>query len=135
MPFKAMPVPPIYQPEVAAEAIVFASENPRREVKVGAPTVATIWGNKLGAGVLDRYLARTGIGSQQVQDEPEDPDRPDNLYEPVPGDRGTHGRFDDQAKAHSLQLELAKRLKTVGAVAGGLAIAAAAALWRATADR
>jgi len=103
LPRKAQPVPPIFQPEVAAEAIYFAAHNPRREFYVGAPSVAVINGNKFFPGLLDRYLARTGYDSQQY-DGPEDPNRPNNLWEPVPGDHGAHGAFDARAKNFSPQL-------------------------------
>ena len=102
LPKKAQPVPPIYQPEVAADAIVWAAHNDRREVYVGYPSVQAIVGNKMAPGLGDWYLARTGYDSQQ-RDEPEE-DRPDNLWEPVPGDHGAHGVFDDRAHAHSPQL-------------------------------
>jgi hypothetical protein len=100
---RGQPVPPIYQPEVAAEAIVWASDHPRREVWVGGPTVKAIAGNRLVPGLADWYLARNGYASQQT-DEPEDPNRPDNLFSPVPEDRGAHGRFGDRAASFSLRL-------------------------------
>jgi short-subunit dehydrogenase len=103
MPHKAQPVPPIYQPEVAAEAIVFASKNSRREIYVGLPTVIAIIGNKLFPRLGDWYLGRTGVKGQQTQ-ELADPDKPNNLYEPVGGDPGAHGRFDDRAHPFSPQL-------------------------------
>jgi NAD(P)-dependent dehydrogenase (short-subunit alcohol dehydrogenase family) len=103
MPRKPQPVPPIYQPEVAAEAIVWAAQRKRREVYVGGSTLATILGDKLLPGFGDRYLARTGYESQQT-DEPAEDDRRDNLFEPVPGDSGAHGRFDREALPHSVQL-------------------------------
>jgi hypothetical protein len=103
LPKKAQPVPPIYQPEVAARAIVYAADHAeRREYWVGGTTAATIIANAVAPGLLDRYLGKTGFTSQQT-DEPEDPDRPDNLWEPVPGDQGAHGRFDDQAHSRSFQ--------------------------------
>jgi len=127
MPHKAQPVPPIYQPEVAARAVVWASEHRRREVWVGASTVATILGNRLASGLLDHYLGRTGYSSQQT-DEPVEPDAPDYLFSPVPGDHGTHGPFDDQAHRRSLQLPLtlhrralAAGVGLLGAVSVGLA--------------
>lgn len=102
---KAQPVPPIFQPEVAAKAIVFASHHPRREIYVGAPTVKAIVGNKIAPGLLDHYLAHTGFDSQQ-EDGPEDQHRPDNLWEPVDADvdYGAHGRFDRRASSRSPQL-------------------------------
>lgn len=105
LPRKAQPVPPIFQPEVAAEAIVYASHRPRREILVGMPTVAAIGVNKIAPGLLDHYLARTGYDSQQ-HDGAEDQYRPNNLWEPVDADKdhGAHGRFDSRATFHSPQL-------------------------------
>jgi short-subunit dehydrogenase len=103
LPNRAQPVPPIYQPEVAARAIVHAADHPeRREYWVGATTAATIVANSVAPGLLDRYLGRTGFTSQQT-DQPEDPNRPFNLWEPVPVDHGAHGSFDDKARPRSLQ--------------------------------
>jgi NAD(P)-dependent dehydrogenase (short-subunit alcohol dehydrogenase family) len=103
------PVPPIYQPEVAAAAIVDAAGNPRREVWVGLNTVVTIVGNKLAPWLADRYLARTNVKAQQT-DTPIDPNRPDYLHSPLDeaGDRGAHGPFDDRAKPRSRQASLAR---------------------------
>ncbi len=124
------PVPPIYQPEVAANAIVWASEHRRREIYVGGPTVKTIWGNKLLPALGDVYLARNGFGVQ-LTDEPLPASREGNLFAPVPGDHGTHGRFDD-ARRHSIQLVLAKHRRVIAgaglAAAGAAAITAARAL-------
>ena len=102
LPRKAQPVPPIYQPEVAADAIHWAAHNERRELWVGAPTVGAILGNRIAPGLLDVYLGKTGVDSQQT-DEPEDPNRPDNLWSPVPGDHGARGTFSDRATSHSWQ--------------------------------
>lgn len=111
LPHKAQPVPPIYEPELAAEAIYFASQHRRRELWVGGPTVASIVLEKLVPGLLDRYLAHRGYASQQTN-EPEDPDRPNNLWEPVDangrGDFGAHGAFDDRASASSAEFTLSK---------------------------
>jgi len=104
LPRQPQPVPPIYQQELAAKAIVFASEHRRREVYVGGSTATVIAGNKLLPGLGDRYLARTGFDSQMT-DEPADPNRPNNLWAPVPGDYGAHGGFNDRAHAQSWQLE------------------------------
>jgi short-subunit dehydrogenase len=120
LPRHPQPVPPIYQPEVAARAIVWAAAHHRRELWVAAPTVATIVANTFAPGLLDRYLARTGFDAQQT-DEPVDHDRPDNLYEPAPGDHGSHGRFDDQAHPRSVVLEASlhrRLLMAVGSAAG-----------------
>ena len=103
LPHKAQPVPPIYQPEIAAEAIVFASKHRRREIYVGLPTVVAILGNRVLPGLGDWYLGKTGYQGQQTA-EPENPGRPDNLYKPLPGDAGAHGRFDDRAARFSPQL-------------------------------
>lgn len=120
MPRKAQPVPPIYQPEVAAQAIVFASKNKRREVYVGLSTVIAIIGNKLFPRLGDLYLGKTGVNSQQTR-EKADPDKPDNLYEPVGGDPGAHGRFDKRAHSFSPQLWTdMHRNWIVGGVAFGL---------------
>ena len=95
------PVPPMYQPEVAARAIAWVAEHPRRELWVGLPTVYTILGERLVSGLMDRYLARTNVKAQQA-DVPIDPARrDDNLYAPPPGDPGAHGMFDDQAHQRS----------------------------------
>jgi NAD(P)-dependent dehydrogenase (short-subunit alcohol dehydrogenase family) len=125
------PVPPIYQPEVAADAIVWASEHRRREIYVGGPTVKTIWGNKLLPALGDVYLARNGFGAQ-LTDEPLEGRRDGNLFSPVPGDHGTRGRFDD-ARRHSVQLALAKHRRAVAGA--GLAVAGAAAFTAARALR
>ncbi len=103
LPRKPQPVPPIFQPEVAAEAIVWAAQHERRELWVGGSTVKAILADKVVPGLADRYLAWTGYDSQQT-DEPADPNRPDNLREPLPGDHGAHGAFDDRALGSSLQL-------------------------------
>src|SRR5438477_725048 len=105
LPRKSQPVPPIYQPEIAAEAIVYASHYPRREIYVGMTTVGAIVVNKFVPGLLDQYLARAGYDSQQY-DGREDRHRPDNLWEPVDKekDHGAHGHFDSRAARHSPQL-------------------------------
>ncbi|MGE5756962.1 MAG: SDR family oxidoreductase [Planctomycetaceae bacterium] len=107
LPRKAQPVPPIFQPEVAADAIVWAAYHDRRSLMVGWPTVEAIVGNKIAPGLLDHYLARSGFDAQQT-DELADPDRPDNLWEPVPGDHGAHGIFDDRSSDRCPQLWLNK---------------------------
>jgi NAD(P)-dependent dehydrogenase (short-subunit alcohol dehydrogenase family) len=101
LPRHPQPVPPIYEPEVAAAAIVWISEHRRRQLYVGGPTLKTVIGNRIAPGFVDRYLARTGYEGQQTE-ESVDPDRPDNLFEPVPGDHGTHGRFGSGARTRSL---------------------------------
>jgi NAD(P)-dependent dehydrogenase (short-subunit alcohol dehydrogenase family) len=108
LPRTPQPVPPIFQPEVAADAIVWAAHHPQREVMVGGPTVKAILGNAIAPSFADHYLARNGFGAQQT-DEPND-GRPDNLFAPVEGTQAAHGPFDAQAKSQSLQLRLRKQL-------------------------
>lgn len=100
LPHKAQPVPPIFEPEVAARAIYFAAHHQRREVWVGGSTTAAIAGQKFIPGFLDRYLGKTGYASQQ-HDGPEDPNRPNNLWESVPGEYAAHGSFDARASRSS----------------------------------
>jgi NAD(P)-dependent dehydrogenase (short-subunit alcohol dehydrogenase family) len=130
LPHRAQPVPPIFQPEVAADAIVFASHNSRREMYVGMPTVEAIIGNKIAPGLLDHYLARTGFDSQQ-HDGAEDQSRPDNLWEPLDAevDHGAHGRFDRRASSRSPQLWMSMHRKWLWAGAVFLALSAAL-LWQ-----
>ncbi|MGB9123894.1 MAG: SDR family oxidoreductase [Candidatus Angelobacter sp.] len=125
LPRKAQPVPPIFQPEVAARAIYYAAHHPdRREYYVAWSTVKAIFGNKLVPALADDYLARTGYDSQQ-HDGPEDPNRPDNLWEPVPGDHGAHGIFDKRAHSFSMELWLESHAKWL-ALAAGLTVAGTA---------
>jgi short-subunit dehydrogenase len=126
LPNKAQPVPPIYQPEVAASAIVWAATHRRRQLWVGGSTAATLLANAAAPGLLDRYLGRTGYRSQQTE-APRDPNRPANLWVPVPGDHGAHGRFDDRAHRRSLQLWATTHRGTVAGLAGA-ALAGLAAL-------
>jgi hypothetical protein len=129
LPRRAQPVPPIFQPEVAAEAIFFAAHHPRREFYVGAPSVAVIVGNKFAPGLLDRYLADTGYDSQQY-DGPEDPDRAHNLWQPVPGDHGAHGAFDARAKECSPQLWTSEHRTLIAIGMAALAISGIIALFK-----
>jgi len=122
--YKAQPVPPIFQPEVGARAIYWAAHHSRREIYAGWPTVEAIVGNKLAPGLLDRYLGKTGFDSQQTS-EPEDPNRPSNLWQPLKGDHGAHGTFDPQARETSLELQASLSRRWIGA---GLAAIAAAVL-------
>jgi NAD(P)-dependent dehydrogenase (short-subunit alcohol dehydrogenase family) len=124
------PVPPIFQPEVAAEAVVWAASNPRREVWVGWPTVRAIVGDKLAPALLDRRLARTAYDAQQL-DEPVSADRPDNLFEPPSGDFAAHGRFDGRAQGRSLQLWLTRKRGPLAVGATALAAAVLASRRRA----
>jgi short-subunit dehydrogenase len=125
---EAQPVPPIFQPEIAADAILHAVDHDRREIYVGWPTVKAIVGNKLVPGYADHYLARNGYAAQQT-DEPLDPSRPYNLWEPVPGDAGAHGVFNDRSKTFSSQLWLDEH-RTLLAVAGTVAAGALLLLGR-----
>jgi NAD(P)-dependent dehydrogenase (short-subunit alcohol dehydrogenase family) len=120
LPHKAEPVPPIYQPEVAARAVVWAATHRRRQLWVGGSTAATLVANKLAPGLLDRYLGRTGYRSQQTH-QPRDPDRQANLWASVPGDHGAHGRFDDRAHPRSPELWATTHRGWVGLAAAGLA--------------
>jgi len=120
LPRKPQPVPPIYQPEVAARAIVWASEHARGEVLVGGSTVGTVVANKLVPRLLDRYLARSGYDSQQT-DEPTDPNRPANLWQPVAGDHGAHGDFDSRATGRSAQWWVTTHRRAFVGAACGLA--------------
>jgi NAD(P)-dependent dehydrogenase (short-subunit alcohol dehydrogenase family) len=131
LPKKPQPVPPIYQPEVAAEAIVWAARHPRPEVWVGGATVATILGDRATPRLLDHYLARTGYRSQQ-RSEPAEPDRPSNLWEPVEGDHGAHGDFDRKAHPRSLQLWATTHRGWLALAAAGGAVIAAARMGRRT---
>jgi hypothetical protein len=105
MPRHPQPVPPIYQPEVIARAIVWSADHNRRELTVGVSAVKAIIGDKFIPGALDHYLAWIGYNAQQTN-EPINPNRPNNLYDAVPGDYGAHGEFDCQARNVSVQLWL-----------------------------
>lgn len=126
LPGEPQPVPPIFQPEVAADAIVWAAHNDRPEMYVGMPSVKAIMGNRIAPRLLDHYLAQNGFSSQQ-QDEPVDPNRQDNLWGPVPGDHGAHGAFDQRSSDSSMQLWATKNRSTL-ALAGIGVLGAAAAL-------
>ncbi|MGH9499534.1 MAG: SDR family oxidoreductase [Terriglobales bacterium] len=122
--YKAQPVPPIFQPEVGARTIYWAAHHSRREIYAGWPTVEAIVGNKIAPGWLDRYLGKTGFDSQQTS-EPEDPDRPNNLWEPLDGDHGAHGAFDHQAHERSWEVQASLGREWIGA---GLTVVAVALL-------
>jgi NAD(P)-dependent dehydrogenase (short-subunit alcohol dehydrogenase family) len=129
MPRHPMPVPPIYQPEVAARAIYWAAHHRRRELYVGFPTVYTIIGNKLAPWLAERYLAKTAVDGQQTE-ERFDGSASANLFEPVDGDHdeGAHGIFDDKAHRRSEQAWLSRRRLGSGMAAAAVASGAAAAL-------
>jgi NAD(P)-dependent dehydrogenase (short-subunit alcohol dehydrogenase family) len=123
----SMPVAPVYQPEVAADAIHWAACHRRREVYVGIPTVYTIWGNKLAPWLAERYLAATAVKGQQSA-EPKSPDRPDNLFSPPPGDPGARGPYSEKAHGRSVQLWMTKHRRAIGA--GAVVVGAAGAVAR-----
>lgn len=134
LPRHAQPVAPIYQPELAARAVLYAADHPgRREYWVGSSTMGTLAANALAPGLLDRYLARTGFKAQQT-DQPQDPDAPANLWEPADGsdghDFGAHGDFDDTAHRRDPQLWASQHHGALAAGAGGLLATAAALLHR-----
>ncbi len=126
LPCKPKPASPPYQPEIAAQAIHYAAHHRRKQIMVGWPTMEAIWGDAFASSLLDRYLGRTGFAGQQ-SDEPVEPGRRNNLWEPVPGDHGAHGRFDAIARPRSSQLWLTTHRGLVaGVLAAGLGIAALA---------
>lgn len=117
---KARPVPPVYQPEVAARAIVFGAYANRREIWVGIPTIVAILANRIAPGFADRYLAKTGY-SGQMTSQLKSPDAPSNLYEPVAGNYGAHGRFDKTARTASWEMFTTEhRVVAVALVVGAL---------------
>jgi short-subunit dehydrogenase len=121
LPKKTQPVPPIYEPEVAAEVVYAAgtAKRPRREYWVGLPTVEAIVAQRFVPGLLDLYLGKTGYKSQQIESEPRDPNAPNNLYEYVPGRHGARGKFDDRSKRASAEvfIELHRGLVMAGVAA------------------
>jgi short-subunit dehydrogenase len=126
MELRPQPVPPIFQPEVPARAIVFAAFHRQREVWVGLPTVKAILANRVAPGLLDHILAKKGY-SGQLTNEPKPSDAPANLFHTVPGLFGAHGRFDAQAKGWSWEFFTSRHRDTVlgGVLAlGGLLLAA-----------
>ena len=129
LPRQAQPVPPIYQPEVAARAVVYAADHPkRREYWVGGTTMATLIANAVAPGLLDRYLARTGYDAQQTgQQKPVD--QPANLWDPADGsegrDFGAHGLFDQRSHGHSAQVWASQRHGTLAVVGAGMAVGVA----------
>jgi NAD(P)-dependent dehydrogenase (short-subunit alcohol dehydrogenase family) len=130
LPNHPQPVPPIYQPEVAARGVLFAADHPgRRQYWVGASTAATLLANRAVPAVLDRYLARTGYRSQQTGQQAA-AGRPDNLFHPVDGsnghDHGPHGSFDDKSHDRSPQLWIAQHARVSSGLLAGAAVAGAA---------
>ena len=127
MPHLSKPASPPYQPEIPAEAIHYAAHHRRKEIKLGWPTIEAIWGDRLASPLLDRYLAATGFKGQQDK-QPVPADYRDNLYEPVPGDHGAHGRFDGWARTRSPQLWLTTH-RMQAALGAGVALAAGGLAW------
>jgi len=128
LPRHPQPVPPIFEPEVAARAIYYAAGQRRREIFVGAPTVTAIYGQDIAPAFADRYLGARGYASQQTS-QPVAPDRPDNLFHPVPGDYAARGIFTQQAKSFSLQSWLDLHRSPLAAAAAAL-LSAGIFLWR-----
>lgn len=122
MPNHPMPVPPVYQPEVAADAVHWAARHRRRQIYVGLPTFYTVLGSQLAPWLAERYLARTAVSGQQTEGPPAEHNRPGNLMAPVPEDPGAHGPFDEMSHAHSPTWWLSRHRTAIAA-----AIAAAAA--------
>jgi NAD(P)-dependent dehydrogenase (short-subunit alcohol dehydrogenase family) len=127
MPRRARPVPPIYAPEVGADAVVWASQARRREVWVGWSTSVAVLASRVAPGLSDHYLASTGYQSQQT-DEPEHPGRCDNLFEPCPGDYAAEGRFSTREYHSSFQSWLSRHRGWVGLALTAVAVAAGSAL-------
>jgi NAD(P)-dependent dehydrogenase (short-subunit alcohol dehydrogenase family) len=123
LPRHPQPVPPIYQPEVGARAVVWASRHAPREMLVAYPTVEAVLGEKAVPAWLDKHLADTCYKNQQT-DQPADPDRPNNLWHYVPGDAGAHGIFDSQSKPVSPELWIRTHAGVIALIAGGLVSAA-----------
>jgi NADP-dependent 3-hydroxy acid dehydrogenase YdfG len=121
LPRRAQPVPPVFQPEVAARAVVWAAENAPREMHVGLPTVLALLGQTIAPGLMDRYLARAAWEGQMTG-QPRDPDAEDNLWAPVAGEIAAHGSFDEDASSDSAELWAATHPTAVrAALAAGLA--------------
>ncbi|MDS0473571.1 SDR family oxidoreductase [Natrinema sp. 1APR25-10V2] len=133
MPKQPQPVPPIYQPEVAARAITWTVDCGKDELWVGRSTVKAILGNRLIPRRLDNLLASGGYDSQ-LTDEPTDPDREHNLYEPLSGDYGAHGPFDDRARDRSYQLQASMHRRALALVAGLVAVVASVVFGRYATD-
>lgn len=122
LPNKPQPMGKIYQPEVAARAILFAAKDGRREIFVGYPTIEAIVGNKIAPWFADYVLSKTGFKGQQT-DEPADPNKPNNLWEPIPGDHGAHGNFGENAADFSPELWLSMNRNKIlagAAILGGI---------------
>jgi short-subunit dehydrogenase len=135
LPHRAQPVPPVFQPEVIADVVVWAAEHERTEMYLGWPAAKAIVANRIAPRLLDRYLAHTGYASQQT-DQPEDPTRPDNLWRTVQSDVAAHGRFDAIARDSSPQIWLSRHRRALAVLgAGALALGITARRRRARARR
>jgi NAD(P)-dependent dehydrogenase (short-subunit alcohol dehydrogenase family) len=121
LPRHPKPVPPIYQPELIAHAVLRVAERPVRELWLAPSALKAIVGQRFIPGLLDRYLGRIGYDAQQTE-EPVAPGRPDNVFTPLPGDRGAHGRFDAEARRHSLEVEARLHARSLGAAFAAAAL-------------
>src|SRR4051812_6284299 len=126
-PGHPQPVAPVYQPEIAADAVHWAAHHRRRQVYVGISTVYTVLGSKLAPWIAELYLAKTAVSGQQTEQPPDQQNKAGNLMEPQPGDRGARGRFSGKAHARSPQWWASKHRGLLGA-AGAAALAGAAGL-------
>jgi NAD(P)-dependent dehydrogenase (short-subunit alcohol dehydrogenase family) len=131
LPHKAQPVPPVYQPEVAAQAVIWAADHYRRQIYVGMNTVIILMANKFFPGFGDWYLAQTGYKSQQTA-QPADPHTPNNLWKPVAGDHGAHGAFDNIAKSRSGELWATTHRGLLSLIGAGLLALAGTVVFRRT---
>jgi NAD(P)-dependent dehydrogenase (short-subunit alcohol dehydrogenase family) len=127
LPGHPQPVPPIYQPEMIADAILYCAEQAPREMLVAGSTIKAVIGQKLIPGLLDRYLARVGVAAQQAN-YPVEPGRPDNLYEPLPGDRGARGSFGADARVYSPEVAARTHPIVTGVMAAAVVALGAGAL-------
>lgn len=134
LPFKPRPMGVIYEPEVAARAVLFATEHDRREIYVGLPTVEAIVGNKIVPSFADHYLSRTGYKGQMTPI-PEDRERKDNLWEPMPGDHGAHGPFGAKARHFSIQLWASENKKIIAGILLGSLYYLVSRRFKSTIDR
>lgn len=129
LPRRPQPVPPIFQPEVIARAVLFAAQRRPREMWLGLPAWKAILGRFFAPRLTEWYLARNGFEAQQTA-APQPPHAPDDLDAPVPGDRGAHGRFDDRARAHSPAIWLQTHPRIAASILGALAGSTALAVRR-----
>jgi short-subunit dehydrogenase len=130
LPKQTQPVPPFYQPEIAADAIHRAAYHKRRQMFVGLPTMMNIVGERVAPWFLDWYLAKTAVGSQMTKQALNGDSGHDNLFEAVDEDRGAHGPFDDKAHEHSFQTTLSKHRRLAGSLAAGVGAATGAVILR-----